>query len=117
MRAWLGMGALVAAVTCGGACGGNVVVDGSTVSTGGSGTTSGGSTEPHCQQTCLEYLKNGGGVCSTSPANQAAVDLDSCAQGSCPTVCGAITESGAPAACLDRLAQQCMNALMVCTAS
>jgi hypothetical protein len=124
MRAWLWATSLAIVAACSASCGGNVIVDGAGAATTGTGASGGSSgagggtgTTTTCQSTCLEAIKEGGGVCPASMSLMAYQAFTTCAAASCGGACGDIDAGGASAACLGCMSVPCANPIMVCTGS
>jgi hypothetical protein len=94
-----------------------VIVDGTgTVTTGTGGGTSSGSGTGACQTTCLEALKEGGGICNDqTPAGMDFAGIVACAGKACGSPCAGISTSPANASCFDCLSSACAFPLMACT--
>jgi hypothetical protein len=109
------MATFALAMASGVGCGGNVVVDGTAASTqsgAGAGTTMAG-----CKTTCLEALKQGGGICGSPQSVTAFTDIAGCANLNCPTQCADIGTAGADANCFSCLSGACGPEIMSCTGS
>ena len=117
MRSWLWAGSFAVVAACGAGCGGNVVVDGNgaTTSSSSSSATTSGTTMVTCQQTCLEAVKQGGGVCDGGPGLSAFNVFAGCASLNCSSVCVDLGASGASAPCFDCMSTACPNEVMGCT--